>query len=202
MRRGAPDAEGHPSDLRADRVRWRKLGAGAIVLAAPWVVLLCYSLQAALPSNPVKLPAQHRLLLFARQVLPEGWSFFTRDPREKDVLLFTRSPERRWGSAHVGPYARPRWVFGWSRRPRAQGLELGLLLASVTKDDWRPCDAIDACLGSAEGSPSVVVENISPVPTLCGDLALVSAEPVPWAWARNLGRFHQPQSVVFVHAEC
>jgi antimicrobial peptide system SdpA family protein len=183
------------------RRRWR-LGLAGLLFAAPWIVLAWYSLQAAFPANPLTLPAQHRLLPCARPILPEGWSFFTRDPREADILIFRLSDGGGWQSVRSGPYAQWRHAFGWSRRPRTQGLELGIILATLTRADWHSCRTTEACLAETLHAEAIVVSNPSPVPSLCGKLALIKASPVPWAWARNLGRFHQPEAVAFVVSGC
>lgn len=181
--------------------RYRRLGAAAVLFALPWMALALYALQAALPANPLALPAQHAVVLPVRQLLPEGWSFFTRDPREADVLIFHEDAAGGWRPAHLGSYAQAKYAFGWSRRPRAQGVELGLILARLTDADWRRCGKLDDCLAPSPAAEISLV-NRSPVPTLCGHLALVSAKPVPWAWAHRLGQDHRPEAVVFVSSQC
>jgi sporulation delaying protein A len=197
---GGDDGPRHEFDGSQQARCWRSLGAWALAFASPWIALVLYSLQAALPSNPLNLPAQRPLLGYGRQLLPEGWAFFTRDPREADVLLFRRAGDG-WERAEVGSYAQAKFAFGWSRRPRAQGLELALLLASTTKEDWRPCTAISDCLAASRAEP-ISIPDRSPVPTLCGQVALVKANPVPWAWARHVGADHRAESVVFLSVQC
>jgi hypothetical protein len=40
----------------------------------------------------------------------------------------------RWRSASLTPYAQVKYAFGLNRRPRAQGVELGLLLGRLQGD--------------------------------------------------------------------
>lgn len=179
----------------------RRLGAAVVLFAMPWVGLVLYSLQAALPTNPLVLPGQRTLGRYARQLLPEGWAFFTRDPKGADILIFRRGAGGQWEPAQIGSYAQPRFAFGWSRRPRAQGLELALIVANTTEEDWQPCTTITDCL-AASPAAAISIPNRSPVPTLCGQMALISAKPVPWAWARHVGDHHRPESVVFLSVRC
>lgn len=180
---------------------WRRLGVGVVLFALPWLILVLYGLQAALPTNPLALPAQRELVKVARQLMPEGWSFFTRNPQEADILIFKRRIRGGWKPEQIRRYAHLKHAFGWSRRPRAQGLELGFITTSLKGEDWQPCKALADCLHAS--SPTVItIPNPSPIPTLCGNLAMVSASPVPWAWARTMGQFHHPERVVFLSIQC
>lgn len=157
-----------------------RLGLLAVAVAAVWTVIGGSVVHAYLPPNAILLPYEGRLRQLLIAVAPQGWAFFTRNPREDRLLVFARTAVG-WRSVHAGPHSEPRHVFGFDRSSRAQGVELGLLRVTIPTDRWSDCDeSITTCV--ADLTPYVVT-NPSPHPTLCGDIALAYQEPVPWAWA-------------------
>lgn len=177
------------------------LGAFSLSLMLGWGVLFAYSVHAALPSNPIKLPAE--MSVQPNVWMPQGWKFFTRDPREEEISVFVRDAEGRWVSGLRGANASPRNFFGLSRATRAQGIELGLLTtaAGTIKDAWQPCrDRLEACVERSQLVGEVT--NITPDPTLCGEVGLTLQEPVPWNWSRSKRKVTMPSKAMRVNVIC
>ena len=170
----------------------RAVGAFVLALALAWFTLLAYVVHAAVPPNPIRLPLEKRM--YTRYWAPQGWAFFTRDPREEDILLFVRGRDGAWISAHKGPHASPSNYFGLSRASRARGIEVGQILRRVPKAGWQPCkERAEVCL---ERTPNAgTVRNISPNPTLCGEVGLALQKPVPWAWSSSAYKIVMPSRV-------
>jgi antimicrobial peptide system SdpA family protein len=177
------------------------LGLLSLSLMLGWAAVFAYSVHAALPVNAVRLPLEERL--YPQAWMPQGWKFFTRNPREEDLGAFTRAEDGRWVSALRGSNASARNLFGLSRATRAQGIELGLITTAVgqIKDAWQPCrDRLEVCV---EQSRLVgEVRNITPNPTLCGEVGLTLQEPVPWAWSRSKRKVTMPSKAVRVNVIC
>ncbi|HSP17291.1 MAG TPA: SdpA family antimicrobial peptide system protein [Thermoanaerobaculia bacterium] len=171
------------------RVR-RVLLAGLVVL---WSGALLSITVTALPYNPLTLqPREDRGI---KTLMPEGWGFFTRDPREPDLIVFVQSGQT-WRKLRNMPISSAANSFGIDRFPRAQSVELAMLLHEVDEDAWRRCsEAVSTCLRGA--SPIPIVDR-SPRPTLEGTLALVRQEPIPWAWSANAESVVMPSSFVVI----
>jgi antimicrobial peptide system SdpA family protein len=170
----------------------------ALIVTA--LVVSSYAVHAPMPANAVSLPYESSMRSWVRQLLPEGWAFFTRSPREADVAPVIRTGHGRWRDALLGPHAEPRNAFGFARRSRAQGVELGMLSGSLRKDAWTDCRGpVDACL---ERATAVGVANTAPAPTLCGAVGLVSRPPVPWAWSRSSREITMPARVARLEVSC
>ena len=175
----------------------RALGGAAILFAIGWMAIITYVLHASLPFNPIHLPYAERVQ--ARFWIPEGWGFFTRNPREERVTPYALSGNR-WISASLGPHGRSSNLFGLDRISRAQNVELGLLLQRLPGRLWRDCTASPiACLDSVSVVPRI--RNRSPRPTLCGDIAFVRQQPIPWAWVRLPGAV-MPSRVTRIRSTC
>lgn len=137
-----------------------------------------------------------------RQVLPQGWSFFTRDPREPRVFAYGKLDSGEWRELSRGSVNSYRGAFGLHRGARAHGLELGLLLAELEGGTWIDCGRGEhpPCLDSLE-SATGTVENQAARPVLCGTVGLVSQEPVPWAW-RGRDSVRMPLQGMVVEVAC
>jgi len=189
---GAPS----PTEAAGKEANRTALGLLALVLAPAWGLLFVYALHGAMSFNPIQLVGERELRVF----MPQGWAFFTRDAREEDLLPFARR-RGAWASASIGPHARRSNLFGLSRTGRAQGIEAGLLLKEIPETAWSPCRAAPAdCF---ENLPSAgPFRNISPRPTLCGDLGLALQKPIPWAWSASRRKPLIPSRVVRLSVSC
>lgn len=177
------------------------LGIVAAVLAVGWSVLGLYVAHTQMPPNALELPFEEQVRPIARILAPEGWNFFTRNPREERALPFTRRADGAWVSAHAGPHAQPRYAFGLNRVSRAQGVEIGLLLGGISNSAWETCQGtISMCLASA--GPPLHLRNVSPAATLCGDVGLALQEPLPWAWIESRDEVTMPSRFARLEVTC
>lgn len=179
----------------------RALGIVAALLAVGWSVLGLYVAHSQMPPNALELPFEAQVRPLARILAPEGWNFFTRNPREERALPFMRHADGTWASAHAGPHAQARYAFGLNRVSRAQGVEIGLLLGGIPSSAWEACqESISTCLAS--GGPVMHLRNVSPAPTLCGDVGLALEEPLPWAWIESRDEVTMPSRVARLDVTC
>lgn len=182
------------------RSRAERVGVATVVLTALWIIVAMYPIQAALPENPVSLPGD-RHIDEVRRIAPEGWAFFTRDPREARNVPYVRAADGDWEEAHAGPHAHPRWAFGLNRSSRAQGVEVGLLYPSIPEEAWQDCDGPpERCLPSVPVTDQV--DSDASEPTLCGDVAIVRQELPPWAWSVDGDPPVMPSEVARLEVRC
>jgi antimicrobial peptide system SdpA family protein len=155
----------------------------ALACGSAWLSVLLVSIDLALPFNSLRTT-----LGIAPQIhafVPQGWAFFTRDPREARLATYRQSG-RAWVDATSSPVARPRNLFGLNREVRAQPVELASLLRQAPENGFNKCDGDDlGCLAQLSKQENKVV-NFSREPTLCGKVGVVRRKPLPWAW-RNSG---------------
>lgn len=178
----------------------RRIAGAAVALIVSWSIVFGYVVHAALPLNPIRLPLEESL--HANVWAPQGWAFFTRDAREDRFFVFRRGAAGdTWQPALMSPHNKPSNAFGMDRKTRAQGVEMGLMFNAAPKQAWRSCkgDPV-ACLSDAP--VAFQMANISPRPTLCGDVGLVLQPPVPWAWARLPHTSQMNSRVARVKAVC
>lgn len=178
----------------------RTFGAAALLLAMFWVAVAFYALHMMLPYNAVALPAEDDVK--ARIWAPQGWKFFTRNPREDWLIPFVREAGGKWRLASVGPNGTASAFFGLSRVPRAQGIEMGLLLYKLPSEVWGACERDPrVCL---EKSPiKMTLHNRLPDATLCGIIGMVRQRQIPWAWdSRGVAPKNMPSRVAKFEVKC
>lgn len=158
------------------------MGALALALLTGWLLVAVYALHAVMPYNPLRLPGSG--FIDMRLLLPEGWAFFTRNPREPDFYVYLREPDGRWRPAADMTRFRLGTALGLDRFGRAMGLEVGLLLERAEKARRASCEReAQECLEQAP--VALTVSNPGPRAQLCGSVGMHFRKPVPWAWSRS-----------------
>jgi antimicrobial peptide system SdpA family protein len=157
-----------------------------------WSAVFFLITVSSLPYNPSSIgPMAERDV---KTTVPEGWGFFTRDPREPDIALYEQR-QGVWQKAAHMPIARASNLFGIDRFPRAQSVEIGMILSDLDRPNaWRACDGdLVTCLNAA---PKIALRHRWKYPVLLGTVAFVRQEPVPWAWAGSRDRITMPRFVL------
>jgi antimicrobial peptide system SdpA family protein len=181
-------------------VKWtpRQLGLFALALGGGWLIVFVYAVHAALPFNPIQLPFENEVQV--RMWMPEGWAFFTKDPRGEVMFLFANR-DGKWISALMGPNAKFSNVFGLNRASRIQGAEAGALANKFPKSALRDCrDSPAVCLEHIATAGSI--KNASPNPSLCGEIGIVLQEPLPWAWWASGHAVVMPSRILRINVSC
>ncbi|MFI6505291.1 SdpA family antimicrobial peptide system protein [Nonomuraea typhae] len=172
-----------------------RLGRAFLLMTAVTTVFVIYVLHAALPQTVLRLPFENREVV--RQIVPEGWGFFTSSPR----TIYPQAYERRSGTwrARGGSLVVSSGLFGLNRSQRAEGTEMALLVYGIPKDAWSRCTSQPAqCL---EALPiSVTIRNTSNLRHICGDIGIVNQEVLPWAWRRS--DTIMPSTVIRAEVRC
>lgn len=171
----------------------------AIIVAIGWAVIIAYSIHAAMPYNPIKLPLEKRFQF--RTVLTQGWKFFTRNPREEDIYLFSRDPNGNWTNSLRGANGEAKNLFGIKRDTRAQGIEIGLIMSHIKQSQWVECETSPTSCLNVEGVVKYI-NNSTPSPKICGEYGLVLPEPVPWAWSGSRKSITMPSKTVRFFVLC
>ncbi len=185
--------------MRTDRA----LGVFVLLVGLVWVTIAGLTLFWRLPLNPVsidlgKYGPVKTVAAGIRGVMPQGWAFFTRSPREPDLFPFVKRGGR-WVRASRGPHSHPAHAFGLNRISRSQAIESALLLRPVPATAWQGCRQLpEACLEKL--ARTLPLANVSPRPTLCGTVGFARQQPIPWAWSRSA--VTMPSRVVRLEVNC
>lgn len=125
-------------------------------------------------------------------LLPQGWGYFTRDPRGRQTIGYVRTSDH-WERLKVNSELTLGTGFGLNRSNRAHDRELSVLLSTARRGWWIDCprDDVESCVSAAERQPRRI-SNGWVNPTLCGDVLAITGEPRPWSWPdeSDLGYIH------------
>ncbi|HEY1842468.1 MAG TPA: SdpA family antimicrobial peptide system protein [Mycobacterium sp.] len=181
------------------------MGIGfTLLLASAGIV----SLVAAMPSNILWGHTQATVLRAElNTVAGQNFAFFTRSPETEQVDAYRLGPDGTVGaSLLVTPQAKAANLFGVSRTQRAQGPEMANLIHKVPPDAWADCTSLDraTCFAGILHRSQVELRNESPVPTVCGPVALTAESTVKWGYRRLIDARYTidqiaPARVVCVH---
>jgi len=161
-------------------------------LCAGWLCVLYLIAVSSLPYNPASIGFFTERNV--RVAVPEGWGFFTRNPRETDLTIYVEGAGGWQKSAHM-PIASAANLFGLDRLPRAESVEAGMILSEFRDPkDWHSCrGTLDSCLSLA---PVESLRGHWRYPVLRGSVAFVRQEPIPWAWFRSRNQIAMPRSII------
>jgi len=130
-------------------------------------------------------------------LFPEGWGYFTRNPREPVLQLYRLDGQYE---PVLVPNFSKRSLFGLRRDGRKVGGEIDFVLKQVPAKAW----LITRKRVSFQVSPDsmVVIHNPIEGPTLCGDYLIQLQDRLPWAWARSRESVVMPSKVAHVRILC
>lgn len=170
------------------------LGCGA----AGIVVLTVFLVFA--PSHALLNRNQSQGLSVVAELLPQGWAFFTRDPREPYVSLYQQQ-EQKWEQFNSTTVAGSEHLFGLDRSARTENYEIDVITSAIPPEEWAGCEEepITYCLPESP-VPSMSVQAHGEGLRFCGVIAVTTQEPVPWAWADLIGQM--PGDYAIVNVEC
>lgn len=175
------------------------LGAVRFALMVLWSAAILLVLASTINDSPIRTSLHMRLNVLA--VAPEGWAFFTRNPREPVILVHKRGTAG-WQRLDTANFTASN-LFGLRRGSRLVMSELAQLLRGVPQDRWVLCRApVSTCLTAWEIPRTVVRKKTSVAPELCGETLLQIQEPVPWAWRGSASRLYMPSKLLQLQVTC
>ncbi len=162
------------------RGQWLLLLRGSFLVL--WAVVAGYVLLGSVSSHPLRRSRPQQMVLLA--AIPEGWAFFTRNPREPRIEVFERNRAGNWRPVN---WQNAALDLGLSRDGRVLHLALSVAVTRVPTASWHPCQERPVRCGSRIAPTLVRLDLSSPALRYLPrgrDLIVYIAPPVPWAWSR------------------
>ncbi len=157
--------------------------------------VIFYSLLSSLEYNPLSLSHKESKLVFT--LMPQGWGFFTRNPRELQTLIYHKT-ENGYELVNKSG-SEPEYLFGLSRVSRRKNIEFGQIFSNIPDSLWIDCPSkmISDCDPKATHNFSNQYLN----PICVGDFLLISQEPIPWAWSKSYYDIKMPFKYCKIHVD-
>ncbi|GAA0553438.1 SdpA family antimicrobial peptide system protein [Chitinophaga japonensis] len=148
-----------------------------VMLTMVFVAGLFEIIVASMPSNALTPRYKTRKLL--NSLLPEGWSFFTRNPREEMADIYR--VEGQYLVRITDCNSEPANFMGFSRKSRKAGMELSAIAGQVPARYWYKYHAVYA----DPGKDVCAIKNRKDLHILSPGMYVVAIyPPVPWTYAR------------------
>lgn len=137
----------------------------------------------------------HHVRKVFQYVIPQGWGFFTKSPREAMVDLYSVKRDSTFELVSVRNND-PKYLFGLSRESRKIGMEISVLLSQIDDKKWVKIKGFN---NITTPDSSIVVDNktLELIPN--GHYMLVKHIQPPWSWRNNIKEKHLPYETVFIH---
>lgn len=153
----------------------------------------------SLPFNPTRATINLQKTIFS--VLPQGWAFFTRSPREAQVILYSITDTGLELVSHR--HSSHENFFGLSRRSTTILSELQYFKETIADNHYIDTEWNYQChIYGIIPDNEVSVKNIFKNPLLCGRYLLVLQEQVPWAWLNSMENIKMPAKALSINIKC
>jgi len=166
------------------------------------LVIIFYVLVISLPYNPAYRLFSNLNVVEVKRLLPEGFGFFTRDPRENKMVFYRI--ENGIFHKFMDKDSKAIEALYFSRKVRAINLEAGTIYESLVGNaNWYECNNItrDKCFLD-EKVPLVEIQNSTKHALICGDFIVQIYETLPWAWSSSFSQELMPSNVVRLKIAC
>lgn len=132
----------------------------------------------------------------AFQIIPQGWGFFTRNPREAILVVYQKSGD----SLHkiTQPNFSSANLYGLSRKGRLRQMQFGNLILPYNSQ-WQNCTnmVISECVADTVHT----VENSFQPSSPKGEFFIQKKATLPWAWSRNRKALPNPYEFLVIDVQ-
>lgn len=155
----------------------------------------------SIPFNPI----QYKLSFVKNKVFtftPQGWAFFTRNPREEQIYIYRIDNNGRLSRINQ-KHSNFDNIMGLDRKVSKISVEVQYLTSNIHKSEYTETiwNYDENIFGKV---PSKYISVINPInnPLLCGNYLIVKQKIVPWAWWSTSRKVQMPSTVVKIQTKC
>jgi antimicrobial peptide system SdpA family protein len=163
------------------------------------VVLLFTIFISSIQFNPIQNKYNHKRIVFS--LTPQGWAFFTRNPREAQTLIYEIKKDKLvlLNHKHSSIY---NWI-GLNRKSSVIMSEMQIIRSKLAdsifiNSEW------NYQINKTGNFPkkNTLVKNEIFNPILCGEYVLVFQKPIAWAYSKSLKNISMPAKVARIKINC
>ena len=206
----------HPSDRsgqlkilmgrdREETNRWRAQARYARRTIAVFISLIVGVIaMGALPVSTHVSGWGAKVLALSTTVTPQGWGFFTRDPRQPFVTHYLLDSDSAWLRASRGPNVLLQNSFGLNRESRLDEYDLSQTTAGHDLTElWTDCTGLNpkGCAQRASSEAGTQAWTVRVYDRrLCGEVLFIRTDPTPIDYARL--QFDPQQEAIVAQVTC
>ncbi|MBG07431.1 MAG: hypothetical protein CME68_01610 [Halobacteriovoraceae bacterium] len=142
----------------------------------------------------------HKLKGILLATLPEGFSFFTKNPQHKRVWIYRENKNKLIKVNFI--QNRLFNNLGINRIHRSHRVELHSIISSIPNRLWFKCDSsIELCKKNNKNK-IFQFKNRALRPEYCGQFLLSYQKLVPWVWRKSKDSLFMPALTSRINVEC
>jgi antimicrobial peptide system SdpA family protein len=159
------------------------------------VVIVFFIVVCSMPPSAYR--PDFRISAAVEAFMPEGWSFFTRSPREEMADLYSVEGDTvyRFTSTNGAPSN----FFGLSRKSRKVGMDLSFLAESIPDSAWETVSMLTASTPFKKIFKCKPNRRITSIPR--GRYIIAAYKPIPWAWRNTYSASQRNYRVILIDYE-
>jgi antimicrobial peptide system SdpA family protein len=164
---------------------------------ALWIITSIFFFN--IPFNPIQ--HEYGTTPVVNFLIPQGWAFFTRNPREAQVIIYKNEGGRLLELPHK--HSNLSNIMGLNRRASVIVSEMQSIKNKIPDSVFKNTkwNFQEGKFGQLPNSAYPAINNFAN-PILCGEYILVLQEVVPWAWSKNSKHIEMPAKVARIHIKC
>src|SRR5262249_24867031 len=171
-----------------------------LILTLGWATLIVCVALGSIANSPLHPSFRQRVSVLA--IMPEGWAFFTRNPREAVTRVYKKAAGLNWLLISEPNFSK-RHLYGFHCAGRLITNELGNLLSGLAPERWTECKGpVGECMDRRLLEPIVIHKQPRVLKELCGEIVVQVTEPLPWAWARRRTQEEMPSKWIKLDVNC
>ena len=118
-------------------------------------------------------------------LLPQGWGFFTKDPKDVKVMCFVNN---NFSESIITPHFSYNNFFGIKRTQSRICFEIGSLSKEIKDSLWHKATSFDSIIVY----PHINIETKLAQPIIKGKITIANMERLPWAWHKFKEKTNMP----------
>lgn len=149
------------------------------------------------PDNPIDLPFHNALVKRnLKRFLPEGFGFFTRNPREERISIFQFCREGNFKEIHLQNATFDN-ILGLKKNSRALNALVQSILNNTKDSLWTDCFGdLELCVNNIPLKQKSIIPSVYQFQ--CGKYIAIRFKPIPWAWFKSYQKLSYPDYKVLI----
>ncbi len=137
--------------------------------------------------------------------MPQGWGFFTKSPREEQIVIYKYDDNINRYKLISQRHTSPQNLFGINRRASKIFQEFNMSIENY-KYKIPYLDTVFNYQNTYHienfNFKKILVKNPVQDPILCGNYVIVYQKTIPWAWSRKIKSSKYPCKFLKIKFEC
>lgn len=133
--------------------------------------------------------------------MPQGWAFFTRDPREAQIVLYKKNNKGELVEVEQRHSSFSNF-FGLNRKADKIMFEVALIKEKLKDSQFQNTKwNYQQKIFSKLPNKTYKVKNRLLYHNLKGQYIIIFQKPVPWAWSKSIDKIKMPAKIISLNIE-